>query len=991
METCARRRAQRVAVTVFLLVLNAAIVESFSTDADTDIPLITESFPARTTGLKQTTTWPDRGAAATTVDLEEMTDVPASVSITGARADKLSQAFHISTNTADWTTRKTSDDPTGLLLSNHELTHNATAQWEGPSEASYGSSSFPALTEKHQLVTETRTVRDIPVTDQRKHYADTDSTDSLSHTDSTYVSTTSRVGERTLLSVTSNSTSLYTNDSDTSETVSQTLSWEEGTSGTTQGREKNVSVVSATSDQTELTSEDHSRTNATQGQFTETEGPRVFQGTESQTRQPFVTRQRFEQGDNPNSTLPFTVTDNGKAETDFTYVSSETSYTETSYSVSSTPPFTTGEHNVSSTSQQNRETTVTDSMDTGASTEFSTGSVSSSGREEPKGPPTRTMEDTTIQVLTTAPPAFLDVSTTTDDLFSRFPTRQSPYIPKSDDPTNTEVVSTSAVPATQRPQITEEATYETSTFNISTSTTVTAPVTTHQLQPSTTPPAETEHTTLATTNTVQMLETTASSTTKCLPTSPTGKTQAPSTSGSADVTTLHLETSTATPGNTTAHYRHATTPYSKITPTRGTVVFTTRSHTDKGTTEMGVTTTHMPIRTTPSPGPVCGPDTCANGGHCVRTAEGSYHCQCLPAWTGPSCTVDVDECVNSPCPHGSVCVNTGGSFSCECALGFDLEDGRSCTQVKTFLGTFTVNNSMHLRSSNLHELHREILQLLNASLSIFHGYRRSILSKKDGDLVQISAVNMFSLSANVTSTDIDNSIQMSLSNCSRTYSHCTIKLQHQLSYHVESLCLTQKTKCDPQYSVCSDVSGTPSCQCLPGYFKKNPGDMTCRDCGDGLKLVNGKCVECMFGFGGFNCSNFYKLIAVVVSPAGGALLLIVIIALIVTCCRKDKNDINKIIFKSGDLQMSPYAEFPKSNRVSMEWGRETIEMQENGSTKNLLQMTDIYYSPALRNADLERNGLYPFSGLPGSWHSCIYPASWNPSFISDDSRRRDYF
>ena len=42
--------------------------------------------------------------------------------------------------------------------------------------------------------------------------------------------------------------------------------------------------------------------------------------------------------------------------------------------------------------------------------------------------------------------------------------------------------------------------------------------------------------------------------------------------------------------------------------------------------------------------------------------------------------------------------------------------------------------------------------------------------------------------------------------------------------------------------------------------------------------------------------------------------------------------------------MSPYADFPKSNRVSMEWGRETIEMQENGSTKNLLQMTDIYYS-----------------------------------------------
>lgn len=48
-------------------------------------------------------------------------------------------------------------------------------------------------------------------------------------------------------------------------------------------------------------------------------------------------------------------------------------------------------------------------------------------------------------------------------------------------------------------------------------------------------------------------------------------------------------------------------------------------------------------------------------------------------------SLDVDECVNSPCPQGSVCVNTGGSFSCECDLGFDLEDGRSCTQ-----GTWSV-------------------------------------------------------------------------------------------------------------------------------------------------------------------------------------------------------------------------------------------------------------------------------------------------------------
>ncbi|XP_059356380.1 protein HEG-like isoform X2 [Carassius carassius] len=1141
METCVERRACRVVFTVFLLVLDTVIAETFSPHADTDNPLsnVTETFFTQT-GVKQTSSWPGREATATAVDLSsglnEMTDIPASVSTTGAREGHLEKLLGISANTAGW--RMTSKDATEDLqtdkaitpsaathsitshnsvtedrkvqefthnattqweapsvashsiTSHHpvtevrtvrEFTHNATAQWEAPSVASHSITSHPPVTEartvlefthnataqweapsvashsitshhpvtevrtvrefthnattqweapsvashsitshhpvteartvrefthnataqweapsvashsltSHHPITEARTVREVPMTDLKE----IDTTDSVSHTDSTYISTTNRVREHTVLSVTSNSTSAYTEDSNSSDAVFQTSSWVVGTSGATQGKEETVEDVSTLHEQTEPTFEDHNATNATQGHSLETEQSTFSHSTESQTGQSSVTGQTFQQvsdNDNPNSTPPLTTINRDQGEMDATSMSGGTSYTETSVSVSSIPPFTSGGHNATSTSQQSRDSTVTNSLDTNASTVFSTGSVSSTGREELEGSPTHTMEKTTIQGLTTAPPVPEDVATTTDDSFTKFHAGKPPFVPKTDNPTNTEMVPTSAMPSTHRPQVTEEATEEASTVYSSTNsfTTMIPPVTTHQLQTSTTPQVQTEHTTIATTDIFPVLRTTPTTAQRPL-TSTTGGPQAPSTSDSADVTTLHLETSTATPGNTTAHGRRATTPYSKSTPTKTTVLETTRNHTDRSTTEMGMTTTQMPFKSTASPDHVCG--LCANGGHCVRSAKGSYHCQCLPAWTGPFCTEHVDECVNSPCPKGSVCVNTGGSFSCQCALGFDLEDGRSCTQVKTFLGTFTVNTSMHLRSSGSHELHREILQLLNASLSIFHGYRHSTLHKTDGGDVQISAVSMFSLTTNVTSTNVFNSIQMSLSNCSRTYSHCTIKLQHHLSYHAESLCLAQKTKCDLQYSECTDSSGTPYCQCKPGYFKKNPEDMTCRDCGDGLMLVNGSCVECIFGFGGFNCSNFYKLIAVVVSPAGGALLLIVVIALIVTCCKKDKNDINKIIFKSGDLQMSPYSEFPKSNRVSMEWGRETIEMQENGSTKNLLQMTDIYYSPALRNADLERNGLYPFSGLPGSRHSCIYPAQWNPSFISDDSRRRDYF
>ncbi|XP_053732960.1 protein HEG [Synchiropus splendidus] len=554
----------------------------------------------------------------------------------------------------------------------------------------------------------------------------------------------------------------------------------------------------------------------------------------------------------------------------------------------------------------------------------------------------------------------------------------------------TEVYPTTVTP-TQRSQTTEEETFAPtppSTTAPATTTIPLSPATSTSSFKSTTEAGVPQ--TASSTSAASLTPQTSTVTPAVFP-SPTPQLE-PVTSNPTTSPTLMVEPSTIPPGVTTVSGQR-TTASATWTPT--TTPSTAGTLT---TTSRAVTTTPREVRltkATPPPGNLCVSNPCRNGGMCLSYRGNEFTCRCQQAWTGPTCSQDVDECETDPCPVGSRCVNTRGSFSCECPLGLDLEDGRSCTRAKTFLGTFSVNRLSHdqvfFKSAAMHELQREILLLLNASLSVTRGYSRSTLSKKQVDGVHILAISMFSISTDVTSAEVFNSIQMSLRNCSSSVPHCRMVLQHQLTYQAESLCLAQKMQCDTERSTCTDVSGTASCQCLHGYYKHNPEDLSCLECGDGFKLENGTCVQCMFGFGGFNCGNFYKLIAVVVSPAGGALLLILIIALTVTCCKKDKNDINKIIFKSGDMQMSPYTDFPKSNRISMEWGRETIEMQENGSTKNLLQMTDIYYSPALRNSDLERNGLYPFTGLPGSRHSCIYPATWNPSFISDDSRRRDYF
>ncbi|NXG87589.1 HEG1 protein, partial [Stercorarius parasiticus] len=358
-----------------------------------------------------------------------------------------------------------------------------------------------------------------------------------------------------------------------------------------------------------------------------------------------------------------------------------------------------------------------------------------------------------------------------------------------------------------------------------------------------------------------------------------------------------------------------------------------------------------------------------------------------------SAFVDMDKCLSNPCPALATCNNTRGSYICQCPLGYELEKGK-CNLVRIFIGQVPLKlNITHGKYAELLHVEDEILSMLDASLSGLPGYHHSTVKvTREANFVHVSVQSTFSLASNVTFYDVVSSVKSYIRACKSPTEACQFISSLKPLHRVGSLCKQKDPECDKETSECTDFDGVALCQCKSGYFKYNKMDHSCRACEDGYKLENDTCVSCPFGLGGFNCGNPYQLITVVIAAAGGGLLLIMGIALIVTCCRKNKNDISKLIFKSGDFQMSPYAEYPKNPRAQ-EWGRETIEMQENGSTKNLLQMTDVYYSPTgLRNPELERNGLYPpYTGLPGSRHSCIYPGQYNPSFISDETRRRDYF
>lgn len=465
---------------------------------------------------------------------------------------------------------------------------------------------------------------------------------------------------------------------------------------------------------------------------------------------------------------------------------------------------------------------------------------------------------------------------------------------------------------------------------------------------------------------------------------------------------IPLTTSTTSAGERTTELGRAeeSSPSHFLTPSspQTTDVSTAEMLTSRYTTFAAQSTPQSPTALSPlTPVNSCTVNPCLHDGKCIVDLTGrGYRCVCPPAWQGENCSVDVNECLSSPCPPLAACNNTQGSFTCRCPVGYQLEKG-ICNLVRTFVTEFklkkTFLNTTAENHSNTHELENEIARTLNVCFSTLPGYIRTTAHvSREPSTVIISLQTTFALASNVTLFDLADRIQKYVNSCRSSAEVCQLLGSQRRVFRAGSLCKRKSPECDKETSICTDLDGVALCQCKSGYFQFNKMDHSCRACEDGYRLENETCMSCPFGLGGLNCGNPYQLITVVIAAAGGGLLLILGVALIVTCCRKSKNDISKLIFKSGDFQMSPYTDVPKNPR-SQEWGREAIEMHENGSTKNLLQMTDVYYSPTnVRNPELERNGLYPaYTGLPGSRHSCIFPGQYNPSFISDESRRRDYF
>ena len=60
---------------------------------------------------------------------------------------------------------------------------------------------------------------------------------------------------------------------------------------------------------------------------------------------------------------------------------------------------------------------------------------------------------------------------------------------------------------------------------------------------------------------------------------------------------------------------------------------------------------------------------CENEGKCINTI-GSFRCDCPLGFTGPRCEQNINECLSNPCQNSGTCLDETGYFRCACMPGF---------------------------------------------------------------------------------------------------------------------------------------------------------------------------------------------------------------------------------------------------------------------------------------------------------------------------------
>jgi Notch-like protein len=64
-----------------------------------------------------------------------------------------------------------------------------------------------------------------------------------------------------------------------------------------------------------------------------------------------------------------------------------------------------------------------------------------------------------------------------------------------------------------------------------------------------------------------------------------------------------------------------------------------------------------------------------HGGSCNEHNITSFNCTCPAGFEGLTCDINIDDCVSSPCPLHSNCIDKVNGYSCKC---HQSQTGKNC-------------------------------------------------------------------------------------------------------------------------------------------------------------------------------------------------------------------------------------------------------------------------------------------------------------------------
>ncbi|KAL0984460.1 hypothetical protein UPYG_G00141840 [Umbra pygmaea] len=444
--------------------------------------------------------------------------------------------------------------------------------------------------------------------------------------------------------------------------------------------------------------------------------------------------------------------------------------------------------------------------------------------------------------------------------------------------------------------------------------------------------------------------------------------------------TVTTSNSTVTPTNSTVTPTNSTvTPTnSTVTPTDSTVTPTNSTVTPTNSTVTPTNTTVTPTNKTPTGSPT---NTTTTGIPTNTTTTGIPTTKTMEPTTIPPSKPN--PCDPTPCKGGSQCqLGYNSSVTCFCQVGQAYTKGK-CEEAKVFVGSLTLTRVQFTKdmedplsqdfyniTSSISSEMKNVFQTEDATYieSKVRNIRKSsgeeartIWSFKNTG-VNAAVEIIFNSSSLQTDERVTKQIKTAISNCQAPDS-CAGSLFQGAAYKETNLCNFVLSPCEKTSTTCTPTVGGAECKCQTGYISIPFFSKECKACESGKRAEGDKCVDCTFGYSGFNCNESWKLMLVIVGSVLGALLLISIILLPIVAQKKPKKSSNKSSKNAEPPSyISPYTakgfggsdsnnggvanvgsgfagipKIPRAMSNSNNWNRgSNLEMTESGSRQALV-------------------------------------------------------